>query len=203
MSVIRREAVAERVGRREARLGGAAAVVVAIGSILAATVLSPSFEWATGALSDMGTDPTTAWLFNGGLVLGALLGLPFAWALWTGATDLMGRLRAASFLVAILGMGGVGLFPAGRTLHVPTAFAFYVFATLTLIVDGAARFRTRAGKLAIGFGLLVPLAWPTWALWLSLGPGIAVPEFVGAALFAVWVVLLSPERPAFGEPVHR
>lgn len=184
-----------RFGRREARFAGVAAVVVAIGSILLAASFSPSFGWTHSALSDMGTAPSTAWLFNGGLVLGALLGLPYGWALWTQRTDNMSRLRAVTFLVTIVSMGGVGLFPAGSPMHYPAALSFYVFASLTLLVDGVARFRTRTGKTALAFGVLVPAIWPAWALWLELGPGIAVPEFGGAALFACWVVLLSPERP--------
>lgn len=158
-------------------------------------MLSSTFVWTESTLSEMGAVPSTAWLFNGGLVLGALLGLPYAWALWADRTDAMSHLRAVTFLVAILSMGGVGLFPAGSPLHYPMAISFYVFASLTLLVDGAARFRTRTGKAALAFGLAVPAAWPAWAMWLMLGPGIAIPEFFGTVLFACWVVLLSPERP--------
>lgn len=185
----------DKVGRQEARLFGAGAVVVAIGSIMLATLLSPTFGWRYSALSDMGTTSQSAWLFNGGLVLASLLGLPYVWVLGADVTDRLAQLRAVTFLLAILGMGGVGLFPAGTSLHVPMAAAFYVFAALTLLVDGVARLRTRAGKLALLFGVLVPAVWPMWAFWLTLGPGIAVPEFVGALLFSVWVVALSPERP--------
>lgn len=185
----------ETVGRSEARLAGVVAVAVAIGSVMLATALSPTFRWTHSALSDMGVTPASAWLFNGGLVVGALLGLPYVWALGSEVTDRLSILRAGTFLVAILTMGGVGLFPSDHSLHFPMAAAFYAFATLTLLVDGVARFRTRTGKAALLAGILVPGVWPIWAFWLHLGPGIAVPEFVGAALLSVWVVALSPERP--------
>jgi hypothetical membrane protein len=185
----------EAFGRPDARLAGASAVVVAIGCILLATMVSPTFVWANDALSDMGVDPTTAWLFNGGLIAGMLVGLPYAWALGTEVTDRLSYLRAATFLLAIVSMGGVGLFPSNDPLHFPMAAGFYVFATLTLLVDGVARLRTRSGKLALLGGIVVPAAWPVWALWLDLGPGIAVPEFVGAVVFSLWVLTLSPERP--------
>ena len=91
-------------------------------------------------------------------------------------------------------MAGVGLVPAGRSLHVPVAIAFFVLAALTAIVDGVARFRLASGKLALLSGVLAPVAWPVWMLWMGES-SIAVPEFVAAVLFGVWVAVLSPERP--------
>ena len=180
--------------RRAARLTGAAAVVVALGGILAATALSPTFSWTTGALSDLGVTPESAWLFNGSLIAGGIVGTPYAWALYSAATDPLSRLRAAAYLLALVAMAGVGVAPAGRPLHLPFAATFFVVAALTAIVDGVARFRLTSGKLSVFAGVLAPVAWPVWTLLLD-GRGIAVPEFVGAVLFGVWVVALSPERP--------
>lgn len=182
--------------RRLARLSGPAAVAVAVTGILAATAISPTFAWQTSALSDLGVAPRTAWLFNGSLVVGGLVGAPYAWALWSAAADRLSHLRAATYLFALVSMAGVGLAPAGRPLHVPFALAFFALAALTAVVDGVARFRLPHGKLSLLSGVLAPLAWPAWLGWL--GEGIAVPEFVGAVLFGVWVVALSPERP--GQP---
>jgi hypothetical membrane protein len=168
---------------------------VTIGSILLATALSPTFDWGTSALSDLGTVGATGWLFNGGLIGGCLLGLPYGWALWTAAADQLGNIRVATFLTALLSMAGVGLFPAGDPLHLPFALAFFVFAALTLIVDGVARFRLPGGKLSLAAGIASPAVWPFWLLVVSPDGGIAVPEFVGAAFFALWIVGLSPERP--------
>lgn len=184
-----------RPGRRWARRSGPVAAAVAIACILAATAVSPTFSWWSGALSDLGTAGASAWLFNGGLVVGCLLGLPYAWVLWTAAADPLGDLRAITYGAALLAMAGVGLFPAGRPPHFPLALAFFVLATLTLLVDGVARLRLLTGKLSLGFGIATPLAWPVWGLWIAPSGGIAVPEFVGATLFALWIGLLSPERP--------
>lgn len=181
--------------RQLARRSGPVAAVVAIGCILAATAVSPTFSWWAGALSDLGITGASAWLFNGGLVLGCLVGLPYTWALWTAAADSLGYLRAAAYLSSLLAMASVGLFPAGQPAHLPLALAFFVLASLTLLVDGVARFRLPTGKLALAFGVTSPLIWPVWGLWLARGGGIAVPEFVAAALFALWIALLSPERP--------
>lgn len=184
-----------RSRRHLARLAGPLAAAVALGSILLATALSTTFDWGTSALSDLGTVGATGWLFNGGLVLGCLLGLPYGWVLWTAAADWLGTIRAATFVASLLAMAGVGLFPSGTSLHFPFALAFFLFAALTLLVDGVARFRLPAGKLSLAAGVASPAVWPLWLLVVDPDGGIAVPEFVGAALFTVWIVVLSPERP--------
>lgn len=182
--------------RRLARLSGPAAVAIALTGIVAATIVSQTFAWRTSALSDLGVAPGTAWLFNGSLIGGGLVGLPYAWALWSAASDRLSQIRAVAFLLALVSMAGVGLAPAGHPLHVPFALAFFSLAALTAVVDGVARLRLPRGKLSLLTGVLAPVAWPVWLGWL--GEGIAVPEIVGAVLFGVWVVALSPERP--GQP---
>jgi hypothetical membrane protein len=186
-----------RSRRQWARLAAPTAAVVAIGSILLAVALSGTFSWRGSALSDLGTVERTAWLFNGGLVFACLLGIPYARVLWTAAADPLGHMRAGTYLAAILAMASVGLFPAGHPVHLPAALAFFVLAALTLLVDGVARFRLREGKIALAAGIASPSVWPVWLLWVIPGGGIAVPEFVGAALFAYWVAFMSPERPEF------
>lgn len=181
--------------RHVARLSGSVAAVVAIGSILLATVLSHSFTWWSSALSDLGTVGRTAWLFNGGLFIGCLVGLPYAWALWTASADWLGGIRAGAFAAALLSMAGVGLFPAGETLHFPFAVAFFLLCALTQTTDGIARFRLRRGKVALGTGVGSIAIWPLWAGWLAPNSGIAIPEFIAAVLFCLWITVLSPERP--------
>jgi hypothetical membrane protein len=184
-----------RSNRQWARFAGLSAAAVALGSILLATVLSATFSWWTGALSDLGTVGRTAWLFNGGLVVACLLGLPYTWALWTAAADTLGYLRAGTYLAGIVSMAGIGVFPAGTTAHLPLALSFFVLCALTLMVDGVARLRLLTGKLSLVAGVVSPAVWPVWGVWVAPGGGIAVPEFVAAALFAVWIAALSPERP--------
>lgn len=187
---------ATAVGSREraASVAGAAAVVVSTGSILLATALSSSFTWTGHALSDLGVEDGVAWLFNGGLFLGSLLAAPYAWALWRRASGLASVVRAAAFATAAAGMAGVALFPTGESLHAPAAIAFFAAATSTMLADGVARRGARRGRVALASGVAAPLAWPAWAA-SGLGDGIAVPEFVGVALFGAWVVAVSPLRP--------
>lgn len=180
--------------RRVAWLTGVAATIVTHGSILLATRKSSSFGWADGTLSELGVEPGVAWLFNGGLVVGAVLMAPYAVALRTHGPERASRVRAGGFTLAAVSMGGVGVFPVGRPLHDPLAIAFFLASAATLLTDGLDRRRTPSGAVTLGAGLLIPVAWVLWAV-TGLGTGIAVPEYVGLLLFGGWVVALSPICP--------
>lgn len=192
-----------------ARHSGFAAPLVALSAILAATVLSPTFAWSRSALSDLGVAPSTALLFNGGLLAGALLALPYAWLLWASGRDTPGggvarRTIGPAFALAAVAMGLVGVFVSGHPLHLPVAVLFYLLVTVTLVADGIDRWRTATGR---GSLLLAAVHALVWAGWIA-GPipgGLAVPETVGAAVLAAWVVAPSPvglagrrERPRRG-----
>lgn len=205
---------------RAARYAGQAAPAVAFGGILLATVLAPWFSWPGDALSDLGVAATSsvALLFNGALVAGGLLALPYAGALWADAgadTDANGGTgttvdRLAARTVAVLFglsavlMALVGVFPipaelavAGTVVepHGPVAVGFYLGLTATLAVDGLRRLRERAGQASLALAVVHVGYWLVWAAGVRPGPGLAIPEAVGAAALTVWVWALSPSRP--------
>ncbi|SEO97765.1 hypothetical membrane protein [Halogranum amylolyticum] len=175
-----------------ARLAGHAAPVVTLGAILLATVVSDTFAWTDSALSDLGVAAATAPLFNGGLVVGGLLALPFAYALWVDGRGPLGRLTAVAFALAATTMGLVGVFVSGHPLHLPVALSFYLLVTATLVLDGVARRTRRAGQLSALLGVAHLAGWVLWVSGSRFGTGLAVPEFVGAVVFAAWMLGLSP-----------
>ena len=175
-----------------ARLLGHAAPVVTLGTILLATVVSDSFTWTDSALSDLGVTTGTALLFNGGLVVGGLLALPYAYALWIAARSNVGRLTSVAFALAATTMGLVGVFVSGHPLHLPVALSFYLLVTATLVLDGFARRTVWQGRLSALLGVAHFLGWALWVAGSRFGTGLAVPETVGALVFALWVLGLSP-----------
>ncbi|UPV76587.1 DUF998 domain-containing protein (plasmid) [Halorussus limi] len=189
--------------RTVARASGAAAPVVTLGAILVSTLLSPTFSWADSALSDLGrAGAPTAPIFNGGLILGAILALPYVARVALAAERLLTRLGAATFGLAALSMGLVGVFPTGTAYHFPAAVSLYLFVTYGLFLYGSGRVRagaargqietTTAGLAAIWLGVGHLTSWLAWGAGLRVGPGLAIPETVGAAIFVAWIRLSWP-----------
>jgi hypothetical membrane protein len=115
--------------------------------------MAPSYDYAGGAISDLGVIPETALLFNGLLVLvGVLNG---------GAGIMLYRLGAspwllAVYLVAQIGAIGAGVIPLDRGgLHSLFALLAFVFFNLEAVVTGGViRGPVRLlGILAGGVGL--------------------------------------------------
>lgn len=196
---------------------GVVAAAVSLASLLLATMLSPSFEWTGNALSNLGvagTDagtPTTALLFNGGLVVGALLGLVFAYYLWTCAENRGKRTVAVLFALTLVAMGAIGVFPQGTALHVPAAVAFFVLVTVTIWADAVVVGGTEEGLRGAVATWLGAANVAAWIIWAATGPirrpGLALPEIVGALVFAIWIlstaIRLSRRDPAVTRsPAH-
>ena len=172
--------------RRLAVVAGALAPVVALGSIVLATALSSTFSWTGAALSDLGVTPASALAFNGGLVAGGVLALPLAWVLAVDGRAVLGSV----FGLTAVSMGLVGIFRSGHPLHFPVALGFYLGATLTMLTDGIGALRAdgRAwGLAALGLALVHLGSWTAWGAGSRPGPGLAIPEAIGAVLFALWV----------------
>ncbi|UIO99306.1 DUF998 domain-containing protein [Halobaculum sp. CBA1158] len=186
--------------RRVAAIAGVASTVPSLGGIALAVALAPWFAWRANALSDLGVagDPAVATAFNGGLIVGGIAGVAYAWALWTDAPDRAGRLVAALFAVTTLSMAGVGAFPSDTAAHAPVAVAFFLVLTATLGIDGLRRRETLVGRLLVVSPVVHLGAWWAWLAALDLGDGIAIPELVGALLLAAWVLAWSPVAPLAG-----
>lgn len=196
--------------RRVATRCGIAAPIVALGAILLATILAApeTFTWRHRALSDMGRYGTrTFLLFNGGLVLGGSLGVPFCADRWAASRNRLERVGAASLWLATLGLIGVGIFFLDHTafyleteLHAPAALSFFGLAPFAQWLYGSGLVRrgaTRLGLVSIWLGIVHPLTWLGWLLSQTATDGprtwFAVAEFVAALAFGGWVLAVGLE----------
>lgn len=180
------------------RVAATAGAVSAVGTptlIVLATLLAPWFSWRANALSDLGVAPGTALLFNGALLGGGLVSLPFAWLLWHEHGGIGGGTRAALFALTGVTLAGVGAFPSGNALHFPVAVSFFLLLTATLTLDGLLRRGQRSGRLALLAAAVHVLGWIAWGQGLRPGPGLALPEFVGALALSVWILVGAPVAP--------
>jgi len=180
---------------------GVGAVAVTLTAIFLATLVSPSFSWTGNALSNLGVTGTAAGtgltvaLFNGGLILGGVLGVGFSVALVRVAASLAGRATAVVFGLTVVFMALVGVFPQDTAPHFPVALGFYLLISITLWLDSFTSFRQgwrgrAVTGLSLGTANLVG-----WLVWGLTGPptrdGLAVPELWGALMFSVWTVRVS------------
>lgn len=179
---------------RATALAGVVAPVLALGAVALSTLVSPSFGWAESALSDMGrpAEPTYP-LFNGGLVLGAVVGLPFTWRLWTTSRNRVQRAGTVAFAVAIACMGLIGVLHLPKAGHGVVAVGFYLVGTVTTWVYGTGSVlagATRRGLASIWTGIGHLLLWLAWAA--VLAPSyFAVAEAVGAAVVGGWTAVTA------------
>lgn len=180
---------------------GVLAPVLSLGSTGLATVLAPAseFTWRAFALSDLGR-PTarTYLLFNGGLILGGLVGIAFSWPLWRRARNWLERAGTVSFVVTLLGLALIGVFHLPRALHQPVALLFFVGGPITQWLYGAGQLvagDASFGLVSISFGVGHVLGWAGWILYVVAGGSaeqwFAVPEMVASLAFGCWAFALA------------
>lgn len=188
-------------------------VAVSAVTILGSIALAPWFDPLTNALSDLGAaGRATALLFNGGLIVGGLVGVAVAGWLVAGF-DGVARVGGVLFGVTMCLRAGIGLFPVGTDPHTPIAISYFLGLTVALLVigvghvwtarraDGTDRRLAASGVLALAAGKLVPAVWLTWGFgWQTFAPGLAVPEVAASLGLLAWLFLLArrPPRSARG-----
>ncbi len=195
---------------------GLLAPVVTLGAIVLATILATpeTFTWHARSLSDMGRVGTrTFWLFNGGLIVGGLLGVPFVWGLWSTARNGLERVGTALVGIALAGIVGVGVFFLGHTdyyletgLHFVAAMTFFGVAPVAQWLYGTGLLLAgdvRLGALSFWLGNVHAAGWFGWLLYrdaVAADPWewFAVPEFVAAVAFGLWIALVTRSRPDDG-----
>lgn len=173
---------------------GVAAVLASFLCILTAVLTAPWFSWVANDLSDLGiSDGPERWLFNYGLILTGLVGLGFLPALRATARNRAHRLSLVPFAVAMVAVAGVGVFPADRLRpHALSAVTAYLAFMATPVVYGVGDLLAGArnrGAATIGSAVVHLGVWVLAVTSLrGTLTGIAVPEFLGAALFNAWVL---------------
>lgn len=177
-------------------VGVVLAVSIPFICILVSTVLSPTFRWEAHALSHLGVTEsgvgtaTTVYLFNGGLIVGGLLGAVTATLLYRTRPRRRDRWIAVFLLILFLLLALVGVFPTGHPLHVPVAGAFFVWVTAVTWTD--ARIQWLVGNqqwavAAFAAGLSNILVWVSWFTFAPDPGALAIPELLATLAFGAWL----------------
>jgi hypothetical membrane protein len=104
---------------------GVLSVVVSLGAIVAAILLSEQFSWAANSLSDLGRASweSTA-VFNVGLVVAGLLALPLGIILARNARTLLHAAGSVAFSLAAICLSLIGVFALPVPQHGTVAIGF-------------------------------------------------------------------------------
>jgi len=190
--------------RRIAAATGIGGPTIAYVAIFVATFLFQDFSWLTNALSHTGAvggehaeaAADSVLVFNNGLIVAGFVTLPYLLLLWTKTEHVLQKVGVAWFGLSAVSLSMVGLFPVGGELsafHTPAALGHYLSFSLGLYFYGSGGVmidRKKWGLTTMWMGIVHLLMWILWAVGLVLGSpvtGLALPEFVGGLIFAVWL----------------
>ena len=180
--------------RRTAALSAPAGVLIAATGVAVAALLTP-LDPLMQAISELGSpDAPYSAVMNTGFIVGGVVSLPFAVLLASEARNVYETTGAALVAVAFASLTALGVFPIGRSYHIPAAITLYVSFTLSLWVHGTGETlagETRRGLAAVWLGNANVLVWASWAGWRVYAPGLALPEALGVSAFVVWVLATS------------
>lgn len=123
-----------------------------------------------------------AWAFNGALILGGLLLVPFNIALGVRLGSILGWLGAAVGCVAVLGVTAVGLFPMNNLKpHTTAAFTYFRGGLLMTLFYGLAVLFQPAGAPKIPYAVMIL-------------------TFLALAAYAAFLAAIRPKGKPQGEP---
>lgn len=174
---------------------GMIAVFVGVAGVILSMGLAEDFSVRTGALSDLGDpDRGLSWLFNWSLMLTGALATAFFATLINRFDNRYQRVGTAVLTVASASLLAVGIFPIGHAFHLPVSASFFITLTLGVLISGIGDHqvgRIRRSRVAFNLVLLHVIA---WAFAYYALDGVALPELVGALVFAIWIILLVIQR---------
>jgi hypothetical membrane protein len=163
--------------------------VVIFASLGFSISLSPWFTWTQHALSDLGIDQASAFIFNNGMILGGILALVFS----IGLMKVLAR-RLGAYILALssLALIGIGIFPETIfTLHFLTSAMFFILLAIGLLIIGVTSgynsFEKKIGLFAI---VLVIIALGS-TVFLFHFDGIAIPEALSCFPAFVWCSIVG------------
>jgi len=195
---------------------GYPAVVLGFGFMFLGTLIDPEFAWKTRSLSSIGEanghellavgslDQIAFLLFNGGLILGGLIGLPFVVVLGSLTEGTASTAGTVCGVLTLLGMSGVGVAyldgPLGG-LHFLFATTLFFGLTFTMWTFGTAMALGDDPRYGIGTIWLSNAQVFLWIVWIiaeamaltgdDVWTYFAVPEFVAGLAFGGWVVVTA------------
>lgn len=150
---------------------------------------SPWFTWTQHALSDLGIQQNTAWVFNNGVILGGILTFIFSFGL---LQILSNKIGAYLLLLSSVALIGIGIFPETIfVVHYITSASFFILLIIALLIIGLTSkkntFEYKIGICALVFALIALSS----IIFLFYFEGIAIPEAFSCFPAFIWCSMVG------------
>ncbi len=152
--------------------------------------VNPWFSLFRNALSDLGrVGLDTAYIFNTGLVLAALISLTYLPCLLAFFNSRIGHMTVGVFLVAVFHLLLIGVFPEGTSPHGFVSYEFFVLMTVTMFLAGVSLIVEGVPKY--GFLLVLIFVLSLLGSIIVKWPSIALLELYNIFLYNIGVAVLT------------
>ncbi|MEM2681223.1 MAG: DUF998 domain-containing protein [Zestosphaera sp.] len=172
------------------RYSGLLSFIIAYVFILTSILVNPWFNLFKNALSDLGRlGLENNYIFNAGLILAALTALTYIPSLLNFFKSKIGYMSVGVFLVAIIHLLLIGVFPEGTKPHGFVSYEFFALMTSSLLLIGVSLIIEKLSKYGVLFIILflVSLGGSLLIAW----PSIALLELYNIILYNIGVATLT------------
>ncbi|CAD5244510.1 DUF998 domain-containing protein [Thermococcus camini] len=161
---------------------------VALGGIGIAIMINRSWWKLTdNAISDLGkVGLPYNWVMNVPLFISAVLAIYYAAGLFGEVKNRVFRLGIALFVIGLVFLAGVALFPEGTGPHYHVSWGFFLAGSIGYLIAGAGLWLEGLRKFG-AFTVLLFTAEVLLARWtFRIFSGVAIAEFIGIFAMIIW-----------------
>ncbi len=169
-------------------LAGVFSPIIALGGVGAAIILNRSWWRITeNAISDLGkVGLPHNWVMNSAFVIASALGIYYALGSLRELKNFVQKLGVGIFGAGLLFLALIGIFPEGTSPHYYVSWAFFITASLGMLITGIGFYVEEDRKFGAFTVILFLIAWFLSMEAMRTFKGVAVPEFIGAFGIATW-----------------
>ncbi|WP_455369064.1 DUF998 domain-containing protein [[Eubacterium] cellulosolvens] len=183
--------------------------IIAFTSISLAVSQSPNFSWTENWLSDLAgiytapptfpdrpdvSTPTTAIIFNSGLITCGTLGFIFSIGLWKSIQIHSGRVGSLIMILASIALFNIGLFPEPTGIpHVIASLTYFILGPIAILYISAATLDSNQKTLGY-FTMILGITGVIFGgVFILFG---AIPELITSMSISIFTII-------FGFKMHR
>lgn len=175
---------------RYLRYSGLLSFTIAYVFIIISVLINPWFDFFKNALSDLGrVSLENNYVFNTGLILAGLVALTYIPSLLNFFKSRIGYMSTGVFLVAILHLILIGVFPEDTSPHGFVSYEFFALMTISLFLVGVSLIVERLSRYGFIFIALFLLS--LIGSLLIAWPSIAILELYNVVLYNVGIAILT------------